>query len=85
MGKPIEWPMVIAKVPVQEMSRIADQIMPITDYKIPQTSSGDDSSSRMVKRETIQDVSREIPIYQDPTSSPPPKSVKLPLPKVPRC
>ena len=38
----------------------------------------------MVKRKTIQDVSREIPIYPDPTYRPPPKPVKLPIPEVPR-
>ena len=51
----------------------------------PHKSSGNDSSPRMVKRKIIQDVSREIPIYPDPTYRPPPKPVKLPLPKVPRC
>ena len=38
----------------------------------------------MVKRKALQDVSREIPIYTDPTYRPPPKPVKLPIPKVPR-
>ena len=38
----------------------------------------------MVKRKTIQDISREIPIYPDPTYRPPPNTVKLPIPEVPR-
>ena len=37
----------------------------------------------MVTRKTILDVRREIPIYLDPTYRPPPKPVKLPIPKVP--
>ena len=38
----------------------------------------------MVKRKTIQDVSREIPIYPDLTCRPPAKPVKLPILEVPR-
>ena len=38
----------------------------------------------MVKRKTIQDVSKEIPIYPDPTYRSSPKPVKLPIPEVPR-
>ena len=38
----------------------------------------------MDNRKTIQDVNREIPMYPDPTYRPPPKPVKLPMPKVPR-
>ena len=38
----------------------------------------------MVNRNTIQDVSREISIYSDPTYRPTPKPVKLPIPEVPR-
>ena len=38
----------------------------------------------MVKTKTIQDVSRKMPIYQDPVYRAPPKPVKVPIPKVPR-
>ena len=72
------------KVPVPESSRIHDKIVPIPDYAIPHTGSREDSSSIMVKRKAIQDVSREILIYPDPTYRPPPKPVKLPIPEVPR-
>ena len=46
--------------------------------------SGDNSSSRMVKRKTIQDISREIPMYPDPIYRPPPKPSEIPLQEVPR-
>ena len=82
--KPIEQLKVISKVPVPESSRMHDKIIPIPDYAIPYASSGDDLSSRMVKRKSIQDVSREIPIHPDPTYRPPPKPIKLPISKVPR-
>ena len=38
----------------------------------------------MVKRGIIQDVSRLIPIYPDPTYRPSPKPAKLSIPEVPR-
>ena len=47
-----------------------DKIIPIPDYPIPQTRSGDDSSSRMVKRKVMQDITREIPKYPDPIYRP---------------
>ena len=39
----------------------------------------------MVERKTIQDISREIPIYHDPVYRPPHKPVKTPLPEIPGC
>ena len=39
-----------------KFSEYHDKITPIPDYAIPQTRSGDDSSSRMVKRKTIQKI-----------------------------
>ena len=82
--KPIEQPKVILKVPIPESSRKHDKITPIPDYAIPQTGSGYDSSSIMVKRKTIQDISREIPMYPDPVYRPPPNPVELSIPEVPR-
>ena len=38
----------------------------------------------MVKRKSVQDVTTETPIYPDPVYRPPPKPVKLAIPKVPR-
>ena len=78
MEKSVEQP----KVPVPKTPRISDKIVP--DCAIPHTSSGDDSSSRMVKRKSMHYVCREIPIYPDPVYRPLPKPVKLPIPKVPR-
>ena len=48
-----------------------DKIIPIPDYAIPQTRSGDNSSSKLVKRKIIQDISREISMYPDPIYRPP--------------
>ena len=76
--KPVEQP----KVPVPETFRTCDKIVP--DHAIPHLCSEDDSSSRMVKRNTIQDVNREIPIYPDPVYRPPPKLIKSPMSEVPR-
>ena len=38
----------------------------------------------MVKRKTIQDISREIPRYPDPIYRPPPKPTEIPIQSVPR-
>ena len=78
MEKPIEQPKVVLKVPIPKKSRIHDKIMYIPEYAIPQIRPGDDLSSRMVKRKTLLDVCRGIPIYQDPTYRTPPKHIKLP-------
>ena len=71
MEKPTEQPKVILKVSIPQNSRIHDKIIPIPDYTIPQTRSDDDPGSRVVKRKTIWKVSREIPMYPDPTYRPP--------------
>ena len=70
------------KVPGPKTSRIHDKIVPIPDYAIPHISSGDDLGSRMVKRKTIEDVRRANLVYPDQVYRPPPKPVKLPIPKV---
>ena len=46
----MEQPKITSKVPIPESSSIHDKIIPIPDYAIPQTTSGDESSFRMVKR-----------------------------------
>ena len=38
----------------------------------------------MVKRKTIQDISREIPLYPDPIYMPLPKPTKIPFQEIPR-
>ena len=50
---------------------------------MPHIKSKDDSGSRMVERETIHDISREILICPDPVYGPPPKPVKTPIPEIP--
>ena len=72
-------PKITSKVPVPESSRIHDKIIPVPDYVIPQTRSGDDSKSRMVKRKTIQDISGGIPTYPDIIYRPPPKPTEIHL------
>ena len=69
------------KVPKPESSRMHDKITPTPDYTIPKTKSGDDSSSRMISRKTIQDINREIPMYPDPIYRPLLKQQKYPSKK----
>ena len=64
--------------------KIQHKVVPIPYYAILHIRSKDDSGTRMVERKAIQDVSREILIYPDPVYRPPPKPVKLPIPKIPR-
>ena len=53
--------------------------------QIPQTGSGDDSTSRMLNRKkNIQDISRKIPVYPDPIYRSPPKPTDIPIQEVPR-
>ena len=80
--KPIEQPKVTLKIPILESLQIHNKIIPIPDYTILQTRSGDDSSSRMVKRKTIQDICREIPRYPNPIYRPPIKPTKIPIQEV---
>ena len=72
------------KVPVPEQSWIDDKIIPVPDYPIPETIFGDETSSRTVKRKTIQDISREIPTYPDTIYRPLPKPTEIPLQEIPR-
>ena len=74
----------MSKVPIPESFRVHDKIIPIPEYTVPQTRSGDDSSSRKVKRKTIQDISGEIPRYPDPIYRTLPKPMEIPIQEVPR-
>ena len=49
--------------------KIWDKVVPVPNYTIPSMKHRGDTSSR----KTIQDVSKEIPIYPDPVYRPPPK------------
>ena len=70
---------VALKVLIPESSSRNDKIIPIPDYEIPQTRSTDDSSSRMIKRKSIHDISWENPIYPDPIHRPSPEPTEIPL------
>ena len=42
-----------------------------------------DSCSKVIDTQMIQNVNTEIPFYPDPTYRPPPKPVKISVPKIP--
>ena len=67
---------------IHKMSRIWVKVAPIPNHTNPHIKSKDDSSSRMVERKAIQNISREIPISPDPVYRPPPKLVKTPTLKI---
>ena len=50
---------------------------------IPQTRSAEDSNTKMINRENIWNISRDIPPYQDPIYRPPSKLVEIPLQETP--
>ena len=78
-GKPVEQP----KVLIPETSWIHDKIVLIPDYTIPHIRFRDDSSSRRVNRNSMQDINRKLPTCPDPTYRPLPKPIKSPMPEVP--
>ena len=69
------------KIPVPESFQLHDKFIPVPDYVIPKTRSRDESNSRTIKRETIQDIIREIPAYVDPIFRPLPNQLKYPYKK----
>ena len=70
-----------SEILVSKTSKVPNKIKP--DYAIPDIVPHD-SGSRMVERKAKQDVNKEIPMYPYPVYRPPPKPVKLPIPKIPR-
>ena len=52
------------------------------NFKTPVQSKGD-SSTQVIDRKIMQDASKEIPFYSDAVYRPPPKPVKMPIPKIP--
>ena len=82
--KNIIQPEAASKISAPESSQLYDKVIPVPDYIIPQRGSGDDSTSRAIKRKTIQDTSREIPAYADPIYRPSPKLTEIPLQEIPR-
>ena len=55
------------KVLLPNTSKIQDIAIPTPNYAIPTKG---DTSTKMIDRRTIQDVSNEIPIYPDPVYRP---------------
>ena len=70
-----------SKILVPETSKTQNITTPVPNYAIP---SKGDTSSRVIYRKIIQDVSKEIPIYPDPVYRPPPKIVQTPILKIHR-
>ena len=54
----------------------------IHDKVILQTRSSNDSGFRLGKRKTMQDISREIPMYPDSMYRPPPKPTEIPFQEI---
>ena len=66
-----------------DTSKTQDIAIPILDYTIPSVKPKGDTSTKVIDRKIIQDVSKEIPIYPDPVYRPPPKPVRTSIPKIP--
>ena len=77
-------PKIALKVAGPESSRPHDKFILVPDYVIPQTRSGDEPNSKINKRKTIQDISREIPANSDPIYRSPSKPAEIPLQEIPR-
>ena len=58
--------------------KIQHKAVPIPSFAVPQMKQRGDASSR----KTIQNVSREIPVYPDPVYQSPPKPVKTPMAEI---
>ena len=71
------------KVPVPESSQVCDKFIPVPDYVIPQTRSGDDSNSRTVKRKSCKILVGKFQHIKIPFIGPP-KQTEIPLQEIPR-
>ena len=67
------------KVFASKSPKVQDVVIPIPNYTIPEIKSRGDASTR----KTLQDMSREIPIYPNPVYQLPPKPVKTLIPEIP--
>ena len=72
------------KVLVPESSQINDKFIPVPDYVIPITISGDDSSFEWYKGKIMQNISRDIQMYPNPIYRHPPKPTEILLQEIPR-
>ena len=69
---------------IPEHSGHHDKVIPVSDYKIPQTISECGSISRTIRRKGMQDIRRETPSYADQIHRPPSKPTEIPLCVIPR-
>ena len=66
-----------------EDSDVQNTMTKAPNFATPVQSKGD-SSAKVIDRKIMQDTSKEITFYPDPVYRPPPKPVKMPIPKIPR-
>ena len=67
VGKPLK---------ISEVPKMQDEVMTIPNFAVPAVQSKGNSSTNMINSKMIEDIAREIPIYQDPVYRPHPKPVK---------
>ena len=65
-----------SKVLLPNTSQVQDIAKPIPNYRTPQVKPRGDTSTKMIDRNTIQDVGKEISIYLYPVYRPSNKPVK---------
>ena len=65
------------------ISKTKDIAIPIADYAIPLVKPKGDTGTKVIDSKSIQDVSKEIPIYPDPVYRPLPKPVNTATPEIP--
>ena len=64
-------------------SKTQDIAIPIPDDTTPSIKFQADTSTRVIDRNILQDVKKEITIYPDPVYRPPHKAVKISMPEIP--
>ena len=64
-------------------SKIQDRTIPTPNFATPQVKPKVDTSTKIIDRNAIQEVGREIPIYPDPVYRSPPKPEKTSIPNIP--
>ena len=72
-----------SKIIMPSISKTEDIVIPIADNAIPFVKPKGDTGTKVIDRKIIQDVSKEIPIYQNPVYRPPPKPVKTFISEIP--
>ena len=65
------------------MPRTHDRVTTIPNFANLLLQLKGESGTKMIDKEIIQDVAKEIPTYPDPVYRPPPKPVKTSVPEIP--